>query len=251
MQDIENSQVIFEYITFNFPFTTHSLLLYHHILQAKLEQLYQEWKQRLEIQEQEMAQKSMAASPDSANKEYNNIQSANLRDDITKTAAWMEKACALLTKETEGNHMLQKDIEDEMKEIALLVEEAPAIISVSSDLPKLLNSECNKTESTNIGLQTSIHKLNSCSDVRTLATESCTEYAQSITTATAGKRKRDLCDDGNANDSPNNPMKLLASLSSQAAPIVTKDDGNGRETRNHRVDDAKTFVNFLQSVVNK
>ena len=194
-----------------------------------------------------MAQKSMAASPDSANKVYNNIHSTNMRNGITKTAAWIEKAGALLTKETEGNHMLQKDIEDEMKEIALLIEEA-------SDLPKLLNSECNTTTS-NIGLQTSIHKLNSCSDVRTLATNSDTDHIeQSITTATAGKRKLDLCDDENTNDSPNNPMKLLASLSSQAAPIVTKDDGNGsdsKETRNHRVDDAKTFVNFLQSVVNK
>jgi DNA repair ATPase RecN len=221
-------------------------------LQAKLEQLYQKWKQRLEIQEQEMAQKSMAASPDNANKVYNNIQRTNTRNEITKTAAWMEKAETLLTKETESNQMLQKDIEDEMKEIALLVEEAPAILAISSDLPKLLNSECNKTESTNIGLQTSIHKLNSCSDVRTLATESCTEYEQSITTATAGKRKYNLCDDENTTtDSPNNPMKLLASLSSQAAPIVTKDDGDGCESKETRVDDAKTFVNFLQSVVNK
>lgn len=141
--------------------------------QAKLEHLYQKWKQRLESQEQEMARKSMADAAVSVASSYCestglqlfstassachllhgvptittnmvsmnevNTPSVKAQKDITETASWLECADTLLSKKTESN-LVQKDIEEEMREISRLIAESPAILAISADLPKILDN---------------------------------------------------------------------------------------------------------------
>mmetsp|Transcript_42277 Transcript_42277/g.72186 ORF Transcript_42277/g.72186 Transcript_42277/m.72186 type:complete len:397 (-) Transcript_42277:953-2143(-) len=260
--------------------------------QAKLDHLYHKWKQRLETQEQEMARKSMAAAAVSVASSFCGDPSLHLfstavsspphllrganfmrvppeiahaagmnkinrpggkaKNDITKAAAWLDHAEALLSKKTESNQA-NKEIEEEMKEISRLITEAPAILAISADLPKMIGNAY-KVETNKI-LPAPIHKLHSCPDLRILSTESeMGQPEQTVSTPTAVKRKRSLSDDENATtDSPNNPMKLLASLSSQAAPVPIDASCNNPKALpndNHNdAEDAKTFVNFLQSMV--
>jgi len=130
--------------------------------QAKIEHLYQNWKRRLESQEQEMAQKSMADeaavvassfqlfSTASASSQLLlglpaittnmtstievNIQSKKAHRDIIQTATWLEQADTLLSKKTENNQVQrQKEIEDEMKEISRLITQSPEILAISAD----------------------------------------------------------------------------------------------------------------------
>mmetsp|Transcript_573 Transcript_573/g.1239 ORF Transcript_573/g.1239 Transcript_573/m.1239 type:complete len:251 (-) Transcript_573:16-768(-) len=189
------------------------------------------------------------------------IQSDKAKNDITKTATWLERAETLLLKKTESNQV-QKEIEEEMKEISHLITEAPAILAISADLPKVLENTYEVEPSNRF--QASIQKLQSCPDLRILCNDSdMGHHGQSVSTPTAGKRKHSLSDDENTTGSPNNPMKLLASLSSQAAPVPIDANDDAKLTApssntnnsvaipNNNVDaeDAKTFVNFLQSVV--
>jgi len=267
--------------------------------QAKLACLYQKWKQRLESQEHEMARKSMAAaavsvastlcdnphlpvfstvSPSSrlirgvkfmrmtpemmsmVSKNKLNIHSDKAKKDITQTATWLERAEMLLSnKSTTESSQRQREIEEEMKEISRLITEGSGeILTISADLPNILNAEPKKSP------QAPIHKLHSCPDLRILCSETELRHSeQLVSTPTAGKRKRLLSDDESIPDSPNNPMKLLASLSSQAAPVPIDSNHNAKRAAsssnsneseavpNNNVDaeDAKTFVNFLQSVV--
>lgn len=261
---------------------------------ANLGRLYRLWKQRLEAQEQALARKSAAAaavsiasslhenphfplfsdpspsthllqgvrctrmSPEmmnAANENKVNILSDKAKNDITKTATWLERADSLLSNTKQTNPM-QKEIETEMKEIARLIEEGEAVLAVSKNLPKIFDNNTSGQSSNKIS-QSSIHKLHSCPDLRMGHSE------QSISTSTAGKRKRSLSDDENISDSPIDPMKLLASLSSQAAPVPVNaacrvtDSSTGNsseripEIKSEDAEDAKTFVNFLQSVVKK
>lgn len=248
---------------------------------AKLEHLYQKWRHRLESQEQGMAQTFMAAGAvslasslcDNQNLPFSTasspshllggrsfmktssvdkvvyIESAKAKNDIIKTASWVEHAEAILLKKTENPMSIQKEIEEEMKEISDMIKEA-------ADLPKLLEYKYNIESSR---LRAPIHKLHSCPDLRILCTnKTVTEHPElSVSTPTTGKRKRSLSDDDTVHDSPSNPMKILASLSSQVAPVPIDANGDdkqtttGSNTNNTKKDaeDAKTFVNFLHSMV--
>ena len=225
----------------------------------------------MESHEQEMARKSMAAAAVSvasllsdnlnlsflANTSQSNIlrgvscsrpgraenaiiQSSNTKNNITKAATWLTRAETLLSKNIQSNH-IQKDIEEEMKVIANLIEEAPEILAISTDLPKLLGQK--KETEPGSRLQAN-QKLHSCPELRILSSSSdeARHCEQTVSTPTAGKRKRSLSNCNDAMDSPNNPMKILASLSSQAAPLNTNNTKAVAE-------DATAFVNFLQSVV--
>lgn len=193
----------------------------------------------------------------------NNIPSAKTKKDIAKISDWLDKSGALLSLEEDNRHQMKKeDIEEEMKQLSQLMEEGGAtILAISAELPKLLG-KTDASVSQSISLQGSMHKLHSCPDLRILCTKSGVEQpgGQSVSTPNAGKRKRSLSDDYlSPTDSPNNPMKLLASLSSQAVPVPIGGDNDAKQhattaTRPMNVDqDAKAFVNFLQSVktVNK
>lgn len=168
------------------------------------------------------------------------IESADSRNDVAKAATWLTWAEYLLSKNIENNH-IQKDIENEMKAIAVLIEEAPEILAISKILPQRLG--CKDHVDPSPGLQV-YQKLHSCPELR-MSTSSA-EVIHSKETAhpptAAGGRKRSMssCDD--AMDSPTNPMKILASLSSQAAPMNINNIQAVAE-------DASAFVNFLQSVV--
>lgn len=137
--------------------------------QTKIEHLYQQWKRRLESQEQEMARKSMADaavsvastfqlfSTASASSQFllgvpaittsmvstndANIQSNKAQRNMIQTATWLDRADKiLLPKKAEiDQFQRQKEIEDEMKEISRLISESPEILAISADLPKLLD----------------------------------------------------------------------------------------------------------------
>lgn len=211
----------------------------------------------MESHEQEMARKSMAAAAVSVASLLSDnrklsilantsqcaenaiIQSSNTKNDITKAATWLTWAETLLSKNIQRNH-IQKDIEEEMKVIANLIKEAPEILAISTDLPKLLGRK--KETEPGSRLQAN-QKLHSCPELRILSSTSddARHCEQTVSTHTAGKRKRSLSNCNDAMDSPNNPMKILASLSSQAAPLNTNTKAVA--------EDATAFVNFLQSVV--
>ena len=211
----------------------------------------------MESHEQEMARKSMAAAAVSVASLLSDnrklsilantsqcaenaiIQSSNTKNDITKAATWLTWAETLLSKNIQRNQ-IQKDIEEEMKVIANLIKEAPEILAISTDLPKLLGRK--KETEPGSRLQAN-QKLHSCPELRILSSTSdeARHCEQTVSTPTAGKRKRSLSNCNDAMDSPNNPMKILASLSSQAAPLNTNTKAVA--------EDAAAFVNFLQSVV--
>ncbi|KAL9191405.1 hypothetical protein ACHAXT_001111 [Thalassiosira profunda] len=231
---------------------------------ARLEQLYQKWKRRLVSQEQEMARKSMAAAAVSAvtsicvnsrasqqlggaglmpnafgESRANVVQSAKAKSDIAKTATWLDQAETLLARKAEGN-LEQEKIEQEMKELSVLIEESPAILAIAAELPKLLDD--NKRD-----LLGDAHRLYSCPDLRTLSNSDSVEYSEKCgpTPHAGGKRKRSMSNDGL--DSPNNnPMKLLASLSVQAAPVPIASSHDGNYTPSS-AEDAKALVNFMHS----
>ena len=211
----------------------------------------------MESHEQEMARKSMAAAAVSVASLLSDnrklsilantsqcaenaiIQSTNTKNDITKAATWLTWAETLLSKNIQRNH-IQKDIEEEMKVIANLIKEAPEILAISTDLPKLLGRK--KETEPGSRLQAN-QKLHSCPELRILSSTSdeARHCEQTVSTPTAGKRKRSLSNCNDAMDSPNNPMKILASLSSHAAPLNTNTKAVA--------EDAAAFLNFLQSVV--
>ena len=194
----------------------------------------------------------------------NNILSAKTKKDVAKISDWLDKSGALLSKEDDNSQQIFKkeEIEKEMKQLSQLIEEGGAtMLAISAELPKLFG-KTDDSISQSISLQGSMHKLHSCPDLRKLCTKSGIEQpgGQSVSTPTTGKRKRSLSDDYlSPTDSPSNPMKLLASLSSQAVPVPIGGDNDAKQhaktaTQPMNVDqDAKAFVNFLQSVktVNK
>ncbi len=233
-----------------------------HINQAKLEELYQQWQERLESQEQEMARKSMAAAAvsvvtslcDNPQQAFSSISpfrtgsmrvpletatigsnylSSKAKSDIAKTATWLDEAEALLSKKINGN---QREIQEEMKVIESLINQGPAILSISAELPKILGSN---------RMIPTMQKLHSCPDLRILSSTDGVYPEQEVTTPPTGKRKRSQSGEDFITNSPNNPMKILASLSSQAAPVPIKHSVVAGRTVQ---EDAKTFVNFLQSV---
>merc|ERR1712194_324165 len=96
------------------------------------------------------------------------------KNDITKTASWLDQADDHLSKNTTCNET-QRNIEDEMREISRLISEAPAILAISSDLPKTL-SNSHTGESGN-GLA-SMRERHSCPDLRILCPDTDVEHSQ-------------------------------------------------------------------------
>ena len=147
-----------------------------------------------------------------------------IQSNITKTATWLDEAATLLSKKI-GSCSFQTQIEDEMKALKSLIDQAPEILSLSADLPKLLDNKNSNLQQSN----TSLPNL-------------------SVQNTHTGKRKLSLSN----TDSPENAMKILASLSSQAVPVPINESNRGEVhcTNSPRADaeDARTFVNFLQSV---
>ena len=159
--------------------------------------------------------------------------STTIESNVTKTATWLEEAENLLSKKI-GSCSFQTQIEDEMKAIKNLIDRAPEILSLSADLPKLLDNNNSIIGSTNNNMHQSSNPTHPNLSVQN--------------THTGGKRKLSL----SSTDSPDNAMKILASLSSQAVPVPINESNSGEvhQTNSPRAnaEDAKTFVNFLQSV---
>ena len=167
----------------------------------------------------------------------NVVQSEKAKRDIAKTATWLDQAETLLSRKAEGN-LEQEEIELEMKELSVLIEESPTILAIAADLPKLLEGKRD--------LLGDDHRLYSCPDLRTLSNSDSVEYSKQCGPHPyAGKRKRSMSNDGL--DSPSdNPMKLLASLSVQAAPVPIAASHDGNYTPSS-AEDAKALVNFMHS----
>lgn len=212
------------------------------------------------------------------------------------------------------NEELKHKIVHEMSELSRLIETGPAILANSRDLPRLLGKQ-NEPKSSLQCIEQSIHcNPPSSSDqinTRILSCQARVDHPKQAsdsfdTIENAKKRKHttntgnNIHGEGNLEISPNCPMKLLASLSSQATPVPIideEDDGKRKdkssfhqmtplmpssnhlpdhvgsnwkaskrlkiesmstststtpgENTQHRAnaEDAKTFVNFLQSVV--
>ena len=178
------------------------------------------------------------------------IRTAMANTDMMKTATWLRRAEALLSKEI-GANQSEKEMEDEMMFISRLVSEAPTILSISKELPKLVGAldtiDANNTEKTSFPISHFFQERRA-SEVN----DAVIDNSEHIT----GKRKSIISpgDNDDIPDSPTNPMKILASLSSQAAPapiIVAKCTATCPTMSNSAsaTDDAADFVNFLQSVV--
>jgi len=202
----------------------------------------------------------------------NKVNTVQLSDKakhgIANTATWLEQAEMLLSNDTLESNKRHEEIEEEMKEISRLITGSQTILAITANLPKILdNDRCSNDGLPSSSMPKAQHKLQSCPNLRILCTDAeMVNSEQSISTPTTGKRKRSLSDDRNMTDSPNNPMKLLASLSSQAVPVPVGSSNDVKRSSavvsssatdstkavpNNRVnaEDATTFVNFLQSMV--
>ena len=203
------------------------------IAKEKLEQLYQKWKQRIELQERELAKKSLV---DTSSIQGSGATNRTIQSDITnQTVLWLERADNLLSNDI-GRSSTRNEIEDEMKAISSLIEQGPGILA---NLPQLRNNKYNQT---------------SCPKMPIICTNSSSStgrgYPEQRDPTYTGRRRNSLTD---ATDSPNSAMKILASLSSQAAPVPidTTNTGECLESSNNSrsaIQDAQTFVDFLQSV---
>lgn len=223
-----NAMLIILDIILNLLYSIPNLTLMPPIMKDKLEHLHQKWKQRIELQEREVARKSLVETSSINGGGVN----CTIQGDITnRTAMWLEGADNLLS----GRSSAKIEIEDEMKAISILIEQAPGILE---NLPKLRNNKHNQ----------------SCPKLPIICTSSGSSsrqvYTEQRDTVYTGRRKGSL---GNETDSPNSAMKILASLSSQAAPVPIDTTNRGEcvdNVNNSRsaIADAQTFVDFLQSV---
>ncbi len=162
-------------------------------------------------------------------------QTANTDNDIIKTASWLERAEDILSQEI-GTNQVQKEIEDEMMVISSLVSEAPEILAISKKLPKLLNTL------NTIGASSKATIPSSCTSVGDDLEHNAVKWSESGS-------KGDEVD-----DSPTYPMKILASLSSQATPVPIIDANFATtcptsSSTTAATEGAEDFVNFIQSVV--
>jgi hypothetical protein len=155
------------------------------------------------------------------------IHSTKTKNDLVKTAMWLTRSESLLSKDiVESNSTSKKDIEDEMKSIASLIDESSEILSISKKLPNFLPPRPSVMQD---GKQRQL----SCPDF---------SIGQSEPIVPTVTRKRSLTIDDSTPNSPTYPMKLLAALSSIAEPLITNNTGVA--------EDATVFVNFLHSVNN-
>lgn len=146
---------------------------------------------------------------------------------VHRTADWLEKADNMLSKSLKGGRPAE---ETEMKEINSLIEQGPTVLALAGDVTKQLK-----------GLPSRLH---SCPDFRKIADAS----------PTSKKKKHPLIDDELVKNYDSNPINLLASLSSRATPApVSNGSDKQRKRKGSEVntEDAKAFVNFLQSVAHE
>jgi hypothetical protein len=160
-----------------------------------------------------------------------NTQIATTNNDMMKTATWLKRAEDILSQEIDTNQD-QNEIEEEMMVISSLVSDAPEVVTISKRLPQLL------------------HTSNTIGGAGSQISQGSDSERNAVNWNESGL-KGDAVD-----DSPTYPMKLLASLSSQAtpAPIIdanctTTSFPTSNNTTTVATEDAEDFVNFLQSVV--
>ena len=130
----------------------------------ELDELERSWRRRLEIQEQELARKAAASAVAAASGRLGDPNSrladAQIkRNLIAKTAAWLDRADAILCVDSKGSsaspdtgsndkpkpsqdesadQLPQSVLESQMKEVEKLLDEGTLIQKTSKGLPKLL-----------------------------------------------------------------------------------------------------------------
>ncbi len=160
-------------------------------------------------------------------------------NDIIKTASWLERADDVLSHEI-GTNQVQKEIEDEMMAISSLVSEAPEVLAISKQLLKLLNTSKTIGEASATTTTTTL-KATIPSSHTSLGNDS---QHNSVNWSESGSKGDEV------DDSPTYPMKILAFLSSQAAPVPIIDAScPTSSSTTAATEDAVDFVNFIQSVV--
>ena len=144
-------------------FTSQSFIfhsLYSFPTQMELDELEKSWRRRLEIQEQELARKAAASAAGRFGDSNNRLADAQIkRNLIAKTAAWLDRADAILCVGSKGSsaspdtgssdepkppqdessdQLPQSVLESQMKEVEKLLDEGTLIQKTSKGLPKLL-----------------------------------------------------------------------------------------------------------------
>ncbi len=227
------------------PLISHKL---YTITKANVAALYQKWKQRIEAQKEETNRKSsveasLASGIVLTSKNSLAPQAKDITHNVTpetmtlvqKTADWLDKADDILANISKGGRSADETAA-EMKEIKSLIDQGPAVIAAVGDVTKRLKDAKTK------GLPSRLH---SCPDFRKIA---------GTTSATSKKRKHPLIDDELVKSYDSNPINLLASLSSRAAPVpVSNGNAKQRKRKGSEVnpEDANAFVSFLQSVAHE
>ena len=134
--------------------------LYYFPTQMELDELERSWRKRLEIQEQELARKAAASAAGCLSDPNNRLADAQIkRNLIAKTAAWLDRADAILCVGSKGSsasldtggsdepkpsqdessdQLPQSVLESQMKEVEKLLDEGTLIQKTSKGLPKLL-----------------------------------------------------------------------------------------------------------------
>lgn len=153
--------------------------------------------------------------------EFNHSEAAQQRNtekNIRTTAMWLARATDITNTHVSG---IQTNIENELRIITRLIDDAPAVVTIASDFLRQKRIDQPKTETSN------------------------------------GRKRKQYADTTNASDSLFNPMKLLASISSHATPVpvvdIIQDKCNHFSKPINSVsigdlEDAQTFVHFLKSM---
>ena len=216
----------------------------------KVASLYQKWKRKVETQKEEADRKSSAEAPTYLQKHQldaslaaaatmaNTVGVPQQRNStrvtpdtmplIHKTADWLEKAENILSQSGKS----EEDKVTEMNELKSLIEEGPTVLAAAGEVAKRLSDSKTK------GLPS---RLNSCPDFRKMTGSS----------PTSKKRKHPLIDDDLVREYDSNPINLLASLSSRAVPVPVSNNSSTKQIKrkgSDNTEDAKAFVNFIQSV---
>mmetsp|Transcript_17584 Transcript_17584/g.27569 ORF Transcript_17584/g.27569 Transcript_17584/m.27569 type:complete len:377 (-) Transcript_17584:52-1182(-) len=218
------------------------------IAQTKVAALYQSWKRRIETQKEETNRKSSVEAsltggiilnskhllpPRTKNTSHN--ATPETMTLVHRTAEWLVKADEILSKISNGGRQAEETVA-EMKEIKSLIDQGPTVLAAVGDVTKILKDVKSK------GLPSRLH---SCPDFRKIS---------GTASATSIKRKHPLIDDELVKNYDSNPINLLASLSSRAAPVPVS-NGNAKQRKRKgsevNAEDAKAFVSFLQSVAHE
>ena len=208
---------------------------------ARVAVLYQNWKRRIESQKEETNRKSAVEASLTSGVIMNTKHSLEVPPRKRKmthhvtpetmalvqgTADWLDKADDILSHNLKGKRSAE-EAEAEMKEIKILIDQGPTVLAAVTDVARILKDAKSK------GLPT----LHSCPDFRKIS---------GATTKYLKKRKHPLIDDELVKNDDSNPINLLASLSSRAAPVPVEQVK--RKGIDAHADDAKAFVSFLKSV---